>query len=73
MIGYLMPNSDYTYIYIYNLWAHFVDNIFKRAWAYFLHTVKWFQLFIKKKKSKVGDLSRGRPEGSLFDSYYTEA
>ena len=24
------------------------------------------------KKSKVGDLSRGQPEGSLFDSYYTE-
>ena len=23
-------------------------------------------------KSKVGDLSRGRPEGSLFYSYYTE-
>ena len=22
--------------------------------------------------SKVGDLSRGQPEGSLFDSYYTE-
>ena len=24
------------------------------------------------KKSKVGDRSRGRPEGSLFNSYYTE-
>ena len=23
-------------------------------------------------KSKVGDCSRGRPEGSLFNSYYTE-
>ena len=23
-------------------------------------------------KSKVGDRSRGRPEGSLFNSYYTE-
>ena len=22
--------------------------------------------------SKVGDLSRGRPEGSLFNSFYTE-
>ena len=22
--------------------------------------------------SKVGDLSRGRPEGSLFNNYYTE-
>ena len=25
-----------------------------------------------KVKSKVGDRSRGRPEGSLFNSYYTE-
>ena len=25
-----------------------------------------------KCKSKVGDLSQGRPEGSLFDSYYTD-
>ena len=24
------------------------------------------------KVSKVGDLSQGRPEDSLFDSYYTE-
>ena len=24
------------------------------------------------KVSEVGDLSRGWPEGSLFDSYYTE-
>ena len=24
-----------------------------------------------KKVSKVGDLSRGRPEGSLFNNYYT--
>ena len=23
-------------------------------------------------KSKVGDCSRGRPEGSLFNSYYTK-
>ena len=25
-----------------------------------------------KNISKVGDRSRGRPEGTLFDSYYTE-
>ena len=24
------------------------------------------------KKSKVGDRSRGQPEGSLFNSYFTE-
>ena len=27
--------------------------------------------FIRGSKSKVGDHSRGWPEGSLFDSYYT--
>ena len=27
---------------------------------------------IECKVSKVGDCSRGRPEGSLFNSYYTE-
>ena len=26
----------------------------------------------KDTKSKVGDCSRGQPEGSLFDSYYTK-
>ena len=25
-----------------------------------------------KSKNKVGNCSLGRPEGSLFDSYYTE-
>ena len=30
-------------------------------------------LFYKySKKSKVGDHSRGRPEGSLFNCYYTK-
>ena len=29
-------------------------------------------IFIQISKSKVGDHSRGRPEGSLFNSYYTE-
>ena len=29
-------------------------------------------LSIDKKKTEVGDLSRGRPESSLFNSYYTE-
>ena len=28
--------------------------------------------YITIKVSKVGDCSRGRPEGSLFNSYYTE-
>ena len=26
----------------------------------------------KSKKSKVGEGSQGQPEGSLFNSYYTE-
>ena len=29
-------------------------------------------MFIKKVKSKVSDHSRGWPEGSLFESYYTK-
>ena len=33
--------------------------------------IKFIYLDISK-VSKVGDLSRGQPEGSLFDSYYTE-
>ena len=31
-----------------------------------------FPIVLKISNSKVGDFSRGRPEGSLFDSYYTE-
>ena len=31
-----------------------------------------FYMNIKKVKSKVGDRSRGWPEGSLFDSYHTK-
>ena len=44
------------------------------------HKTKWnfFDVFplishditLRKSKSKVGDHSRGWPEGSLFDSYY---
>ena len=31
---------------------------------------RWIYKYVSK--SKVGDLSRGQPEGSLFDSYYTK-
>ena len=45
--GYLMPNPLYTYILdIYDLSTHFIDNILKWAWGLFLHTVKWFQVFL---------------------------
>ena len=38
IVGYLMPNPLYTYILnIYDKWTHFVDNIFKRAWAYLFY------------------------------------
>ena len=33
---------------------------------------KLFVLDRNKSKSKVGDCSRGQPEGSPFNSYYTE-
>ena len=38
------------------------------------HITSFFMFMIKgiSKKSKVGDRSRGRPQGSLFDSYYTK-
>ena len=44
IVGYLMSNPQYTYIL--NLETHFVDNIFKWAWAHFLahrwfYTIKW--------------------------------
>ena len=29
-------------------------------------------IYIYRKKSKVGDRCRGRPESSLFNSYYNE-
>ena len=44
ILGYLMSNSVYTYIL--NLKTHFIDYIFKRSWAHFLHTVKWFQVLL---------------------------
>ena len=31
-----------------------------------------FFFFLFSSKSKVGDRSRGQPEGSFFNSYYTE-
>ena len=40
VVGYLMPNPLYTCISnIYEVWIHFVDNIFKQAWGhYFAHS-----------------------------------
>ena len=36
IVGHLMPNAIYTYILdIHDLKTHFVDNIFKQAWAHF--------------------------------------
>ena len=34
--------------------------------------VSWNYNYLLSKVSKVGDFSRGWPEGSLFDRYYTE-
>ena len=47
ILDYIMPTHVYTYILnIYDLSAHFVDKVFKWDWAYFLHTVKWFQVLL---------------------------
>ena len=52
--GYLMPNAFYGYISdIYDLSTHFVDNIFKWVWAHFLHTVKWFHLFVSNMNNSI--------------------
>ena len=48
------------------------------SWNYAIYANKWLLLlnsncYLKPYKvSKVGDLSRGWLEGSLFDSYYTK-
>ena len=34
--------------------------------------VAFYWFILNKNKSKVGDCSQGRPEGSLFNSYYTK-
>ena len=40
IVGYLMPTPVYTHILNMHILTHFIDNIFKRAWA-LLNTVKW--------------------------------
>ena len=47
-----------------------INKSFKSKITYKLFTYKSY--LVKKKKKKVGDLSRGLPEGSLYNSYYTE-
>ena len=37
-------------------------------WVIYIYLI----LYINISKSKVGDLSRGQPEGSFFNSNYTE-
>ena len=39
IVGYLMPNPVYMYIYIQLPNSYFVDKIFKRAWTHlFVHS-----------------------------------
>ena len=41
IVGYLMPNSFYTYILDMNdFFTHFVDNIFKRNWSHFFFCIQ---------------------------------
>ena len=37
-----------------------------------IHIYSINKQYVEGAQSKVGDRSRGRPEGSLFNSYYTE-
>ena len=48
IVGYLIPNSVYTYIYIkcnHKLQTYFVDNILKRTWSLFAKN-KYFQVLL---------------------------
>ena len=55
-------------------------NFWKFGWNwtknYGVWAIGWIYIYIyiyiRLKVSKVGDRSRGRPEGSFFNSYYTE-
>ena len=42
-----MQNSLYIYIYIIWFPNIFVDDIFERVWAHFLHIVKCSHLFLR--------------------------
>ena len=43
-----------SYIYIkYDLYTHFADNVPKWAWAYFLHTLKWLQVFLSNTNNSI--------------------
>ena len=65
IVGHLMLNPLYTYILsIYDLvWLGFM--------AYQPLLVILCQILLMKNK-EVADSSRGGPEGSFFNSYYTE-
>ena len=58
------PLSLFLYIYIY---------IHKRNYIYiyiYIYIIKYIYIYISKSKDRYR--SRGWPEGSLFDSYYTK-
>ena len=52
----------------------FIWEIFSNPFSHVskCYIVNWRDLFLICKVSKFGDLSQGWPEGSLFNSYYTE-
>ena len=43
---YLIQNLFVNTYQIHGLWTCFLDKIFNRAWDYFLHAVKWFQVML---------------------------
>ena len=65
IVGYLRLNPVYTYILnMYDLVCFGLRHI-NHCWLFKAKSC----LYIS---SNVGDRSRGRPEGSLFSSYFTE-
>ena len=63
-------NFIYIYIYIYITLNFNLKWKSNKTYKFFLNKQDMF--VISYKVSKVGDCSRGQPEGSLFNSYYTE-
>ena len=67
-------------------WLHDVDLETVKSWHILFQRKPFYKILLEVYifisdtvildnicyNSKVGDLSRGRPEGSLFNSYYTE-
>ena len=66
----LLHLSSKPFLILYSFYVLLVQYVYNSSME---HICVFFILFLYIVISnKVGDHSRGRPEGSLFNSYYTE-